>query len=207
MYEMSKNFQKLAVFNEHVIVQDEIQSYYWSKEYCTLHPLAVYFIHSDGNIQHNSLCFISDDNNHNINFVYKIQTILVDYLEENLPIVDKIFYFSDGWSEQYKNHKNFINLCHHLQYFNKDAEWIFFATSHGKSSCDGVGGFVKHYVVKHSLQRPIHDQIFSYQSMLDLCIREIPSIIFWCSSGRNGQWSWRPGGSLCKVKDRAWNEK
>ena len=160
MYEMSKNFQKLAVFNEHVIVQDEIQSYH-----CTLHPLAVYFIDSDGNIQHNSLCFISDDNNHNINFVYKIQTILVDYLEENLPIVDKIFCFSDG-------------LCHHLQDFNMDAEWIFFATSHGKSSCDGVGGFVKHYVVKHSLQRPIHDQIFSYQSMLGLCIREIPSIIF-----------------------------
>ena len=26
-----------------------------------------------------------------------------------------------------------------------DAEWIFFATSHGKSPCNGVGAFVKHY--------------------------------------------------------------
>ena len=57
-----------------------------------------------------------------------------------------------------------------------DAEWIFFATSHGKSPCDGVGGFVKGYVVKRSLQRPLHDQILSYQSMLDQCAREIPSI-------------------------------
>ena len=108
--------------NYQVLVQDEIQSYYWSKEYCTLHPLTVYFIEGDGNIQHNSLCFISDDNNHNTNFVYKIQTILVDYLKENLPIVDKIFYFSDSCAEQYENHKNCINLCHHQQDFNMDAE-------------------------------------------------------------------------------------
>ena len=124
-------------------MQDKIQSYQWSKEYCTLHTLVVYFIDCDTNIQHNSLCFISDDNNHDTSFVYKIQTILVDHLKENLTTVDKIFYFSDGCAEQYKNRKNFINLCHHQQDFNMDAEWIFFATSHGKSPCDGVAGFVK----------------------------------------------------------------
>ena len=59
-----------------------------------------------------------------------------------------------------------------------DAEWIFFATSHGKSPCNGVGEFAKCYVMKRSLQRPLHDQILSYQSMLDLCVREIPSITF-----------------------------
>ena len=164
--------------NYQFLVQDETQSYHWSKEYCTLHQLVVYFIDVDRNIQHNSLCFISDDNNHDTNFVYKIQTILDDYLRENLPVVDKIFYFSSGCAEQYKNRKNFINLCHHQQDFNMDAEWIFFATSHGKSPCDGVGGFVKRYVAKRSLQRPLPDQILSYQSMLDLCVREIPSITF-----------------------------
>ena len=90
--------------------------------------------------------------------------------------MDKIFYFSDGCAEQCKNHKNFINLCHNQQDFNMDAEWIFFATSHGKSPCDGAGGFAKCYVAKHSLQRPLHDQILSYQSMLDLCVREISFI-------------------------------
>ena len=59
-----------------------------------------------------------------------------------------------------------------------DAEWIFFATSHGKSPYDGDGGFVKRYVAKRSLQRPLQDQILSYQSMLDLCVREIPFITF-----------------------------
>ena len=59
-----------------------------------------------------------------------------------------------------------------------NAEWIFFTTSHGKSPCDAVGGFVKRYVAKPSLQRPLNDQILSYQSMLDLCVREIPFITF-----------------------------
>ena len=64
-----------------------------------------------------------------------------------------------------------------------DAEWIFFATSHGRSQCDGVRGFVKHYVVaKRSLQRPLQDQILSYQSTLDLYVREIPSITFFSVS-------------------------
>ena len=132
----------------------------------------------DGNIQHNSLCFIFDDNNHDTNFVYKIQTILVDYLAENLSIVDKIFYFSDGCAEQYNNYKYFINLCHHQQDFNMDAEWIFFATSHGKSPCGDIGRFVKCYVQKRCLQRPLHYQILSYLSMLNLCVREIPSTFF-----------------------------
>ena len=47
-----------------------------------------------------------------------------------------------------------------------NAEWIFFATSHGKSPCDGVGGFVKRYVAKRSLQKLLHDQILNYKSML-----------------------------------------
>ena len=59
-----------------------------------------------------------------------------------------------------------------------DAEWIFFATSHGKLPRDGVWGFVKRYVAKHSLQRSLYEQIFSYQSMLNLCVREIPAIKF-----------------------------
>ena len=46
------------------------------------------------------LCVISDNNNQRTNFVYKIQTILVDYFRENLPIVDKIFYFSNNCAEE-----------------------------------------------------------------------------------------------------------
>ena len=36
-----------------------------------------------------------------------------------------------------------------------------------------VLGDLLNAVVKHSLQRPLHDQILSYQSMFDICVREI----------------------------------
>ena len=68
--------------NDQFLAQDEIQSYYWSKEYCTLHPLAVYFIDGDGNIQHNCLCFISDDNNHDTNSVVKYKQSLLITLKK-----------------------------------------------------------------------------------------------------------------------------
>ena len=83
-----------------------------------------------------------------------------------------------------------------------DAEWIFFATSHGKSPCDGVGGFINCYVAKHSLQRPLHDQILSYQSMFDLCVREIPFITFF-GVNQEEMVDVHPGRLLCKVKDCA----
>ena len=93
--------------------------------------------------------------------------------------MSKVFYFSDGCSGQYKNFKNFINLCHHKDDFGLNAEWIFFATSHGKSPCDGIGGTVKRYVAKRSLQRPLCDQIITYEAMLELCIKEIKGIKFY----------------------------
>ena len=65
-----------------------------------------------------------------------------------MPHINKLHYFSDGCAGQYKNFKNFLNMCHHKQDFGLEAEWTFFATSHGKSPCDGIGGFVKRYIAK-----------------------------------------------------------
>ena len=48
--------------------------------------------------------------------------------------------YSDGTPSQYKNYKGLVNLCHHSLDHGIDAAWIFFATSHGKSACDGIGG-------------------------------------------------------------------
>jgi len=70
-------------------------------------------------------------------------------------------YFTDGVASQYKNKSNFLNLAYHLDDFGIDAEWHFFATSHGKSSCDGVGGTVKRSAARASLQRPHDNQIMT----------------------------------------------
>ena len=41
-----------------------------------------------------------------------------------------------------------------------------------------VLGYLVNIMYRKSLQRPLHDQILSYQSVFELCVREIPSITF-----------------------------
>ena len=117
--------------NYQYLIQDEIQSFHWSKEYCTLHPLVIYHKDADENLQHYSLCFILDDNTHDTSLVHKIQTLLAQFLKQRLSNVTKISYVSDGCGGQYKNAKNVLNLCSHKEDISIEAEWIFFSTSHG----------------------------------------------------------------------------
>ena len=60
-------------------------NYHWSKEYSKLNHLAVYYLGPDGSLQHDSLCFSSDNNNHYTSFLYQVQILLVYYLKANLP--------------------------------------------------------------------------------------------------------------------------
>ena len=52
------------------------------------------------------------------------------------------------------NIKTFTNLMSHRDDFSLDAEWNFFAISHGKNACDGIGGTVKRLAAHVSIQRP-----------------------------------------------------
>ena len=86
-----------------------------------------------------------------------------------MPTINKIEYFSNGCAAQYKIYKNMLNLCRHKADFGIDANWTFFATSHGKSPCDGIGGTVKRLTARASLQRPYSEQILTVLSMLSFC--------------------------------------
>ena len=65
-----------------------------------------------------------------------------------------------------------------LHDFGITARWAFFATSHGKSPCDGIGGTVKRLVARASKQRPLDDQILSMEKMLENCELSIKGIKF-----------------------------
>ena len=54
-------------------------------------------------------------------------------------------------------YKNMLNLCRHKDDFGIDATWVLFATSHGKSPCDGIGSTVKRLTARANLQRPYSD--------------------------------------------------
>ena len=114
------------------MIQDEIESYHWTQNQATLHPIVMYY-KADDTIMHKSFCFISNEL--------------------------KVEYFSDGCAAQYKNRYNFANLCMHMQEFGLNAEWNFFATAHEKLPCDGIGGIVKRATAVESLKRTRINQI------------------------------------------------
>lgn len=160
------------------VVQDEAQSYHWSSDSVTIHPFVIYYRDED-KVKHISYVIISECLEHNTTAVYCFQNKLVQFLKSYFQCaVKKIYYFSDGSAAQYKNKKNFSNLCFHKRDFGIDAEWHFSATAHGKGPCDGVGGTVKRLAARASLQRPYENQILTPQQLFEWSVQNIKTVNF-----------------------------
>lgn len=131
-----------------------------------------------------SYVIVSDCMQHDTAVFHLFQKSFITFLKTRLPsFPKKIYYFSDGAAAQYKNRKNFINLCYHEADFGIHAEWHFFATSHGKGACDGVGGTIKRLAAKASLQRPYDQQIMTPRQLYDWASVSIRTTFFgYCSS-------------------------
>ena len=54
--------------------------------------------------------------------------------------------------------------------------WSFFATSHGKSPCDGIGGTIKRLTARSSLQRVSREQIITATDMVKFCQEQVLGI-------------------------------
>ena len=54
----------------------------------------------------------------------------------------------------------------------------FFATSHGKGPCDGVGGTVKRLAARASLQRPYANQLQTPLQLFTWAKESIPHVKF-----------------------------
>ena len=168
--------------NYSFVLQDAAQGFHWNNSQATVHPFVIYYRHS-GEERHLSLVIISDCLHHDTIAVFLFQKTLITFLKTVLPCQPtKMVYFSDGAASQYKNRKNFINLCNHESDFGIQAEWHFSATSHGKSACDGVGGTVKRLAARASLQRPYDEQIITPFHLFEWAAANIPGIVFrYCS--------------------------
>ena len=129
---------------------------------------------------------ISDCLHHDTVAVHLFQKSFIAFLKKLLPArlhPRNMIYFSDGAASQYKNRKNFLNLCYHKEDFGVKAEWHFSATSHGKGACDGLGGTVKRLAARASLQRPYNDQQMTPRQLFDWACTSIPAAYFeYCSS-------------------------
>lgn len=134
-------------------VQDAIQAQHWSKDQATLHVYVIYK-RSNNVIQNINFVVLSEYENHDATGVHLYNSKMIKFLKNKFGArnIKKISYVSDGAASQYKNKFNFVNLCHHKKDYGIDAEWHFYATSHGKGACDGIGGCVKRSAYRASLQ-------------------------------------------------------
>lgn len=164
--------------NYSFVLQDAAQGFHYNNAQATLHPFICYY--RDGEVvKHLNVVIISDCLCHDTVAVHLYQRKLIDYLRTRLEFkINKIIYFSDGAVAQYKNYKNFVNLCYHLTDFGIKAQWHFFATSHGKGPCDGLGGTVKRLAAKASLQRPYNNQIMTPRQLFEFGRENIREIYF-----------------------------
>ena len=59
--------------NYHYVVQDNVQGSHWNKEQCTLHHVTLYYKDESKEVQCTSLCFLSNDAEHDTRFVFELQ--------------------------------------------------------------------------------------------------------------------------------------
>lgn len=161
-----------------IFFKDAVQGWHWANAQCTLHPFAIYYRDDNDVLQHQSLVIIAESLKHNYDAVFQFQQELFKYLREKFGTIDKIFFYSDGAGSQYKNKKNFYQLCQYKKNENFDVEWHFFATSHGKGPCDGIGGAFKRNATRASLQRPYTNQITTAKDLYEWAIASESTIEF-----------------------------
>lgn len=132
------------------VIQDEIQAYHWVNKQCTIHPFALYW-KEIGQDKRKSIVVIAESLKHDVTAVYLFQKKLIANIKQN-HTVKKLIFCSDGAGGQYKNRKNFYNISQFKNQFGIETGWHCFATAHGKSACDGIGGTFKRNARRASLQ-------------------------------------------------------
>ena len=79
--------------------------------------------------------------------------VITEYIKPLFPQVTKIDYVSDGTGAQFKNVKNFANLCHHYRDYGIKATSKYSGTGHGKTACDAKGAVAKDLTRRECLRR------------------------------------------------------
>lgn len=194
--------------NYSFVMQDEIQAYHWMNQQCTIHPFSIYYKDEHNTLQTISFVVIAESLEHNHISVYLFQTKLIQFLRNKFAFIDKIYFFSDGAAGQYKNKMNFYNLCQIKAKFGFDAEWHFFATYHGKSPCDAIGGTVKRMATRESLRRRFRDHIQTAKDLYNFLREKETKIHFeLCTTEQHRTMEWESQAAYLNVKTIAGTQK
>ena len=136
------------------VTAQEVQIAYFNKKQVSMLTVYVYMSLEEG-VTGQSYVILSDDTRHEISgSVYASYAKLSKLLDEKFPSRKKTIMVTDGcagessnllvillfmFSAQFKNFKMFSNIAKHQDDFGGPLCWVFSASGHGKSVCDGIG--------------------------------------------------------------------
>ena len=108
----------------------------WDNSQATLHVYVTYYTQNNV-LKNDSFLEISENAKHSAATVNLYNKKLIKHLKAKFSdaSLQRIFYFSDGAGSQFKNKLNFFFILSHKSECGIEAEWHFFATSHGKGAC------------------------------------------------------------------------
>lgn len=156
--------------NYSFIIQNAAQGYHWNNSQATVHPFEVYF-KSNGKLENVSFIIISEVMTHDTKAVQLFISKLLNFLKQSI-IFSKISFMSDGAAAHYKNKKNFASLCNFKSKHGLEAEWHFFATSHGKGPCDAIGGTLKRMAKRASLAKDCGNTIKTPRELYEWAVTQ-----------------------------------
>lgn len=120
--------------------------------------------------QGSSYVFASDEQSQSKYTVFAYIDKLIEEAKKTTQNIRKIKIFSDGCAMQFKNRFILSNMLNAQGDFGASMEWNFFASSHGKSACDGIGGAIKRNVHK----RVLSDDslvVYSAKDFVEVCLK------------------------------------
>ena len=124
----------------------EIQSVHFggSKPQVSLHTV-VWYHKDDEDIKPESFCSFSENIRHDAVAIIAHLLPLVKTIKEKMPLLNRVYFWSDGPSTQYRNKTMFqlvgTKLAEILEV--EEISWNYFESGHGKGAVDGIGGCLK----------------------------------------------------------------
>lgn len=153
--------------NIECITQKEIQAKFYNREHISMFTVVVYKM-VNHKLCHNSYAIVSDDLHHDVFFVLMALSKIrakgagAKQSADSIPgdpfeNVEKIHYFTDGARQHFKSKHSLWLLSNHKAIFGCQATWNYFASGHGKSACDGIGGVLKSALRRYVLRENKYD--------------------------------------------------
>ena len=128
-------------FSENFVTksQYEIQNAFFTRKMITLLTGVAYVAER----QPLSFCIVSNALRHDKFLVYLCKKKIIEWIDDLVPNISHISWFSDGAPSHFKNNFSISNLLLLKKEHGIDMSWNFFGSGHGKGPADGIGGNVK----------------------------------------------------------------